>query len=356
MHLANPARIKRRSILFTLLLCGTLVACGSPSNKVTSSPVVELLPTSTALPTASPTPQPAYLLLVAPSAPDPAFLAGLQGLLENAAQVNGLTFEIRPELTQSDAASQTIRLAVVVSPGLNLADLASAAPQIQFLAIGYPGLQPQANLSVIELQPSRADWEGFVAGFLAATVTNDWRVGVVSDTSTVEGKAAQNGFANGVKYMCGLCQPLYPPFPIPTYPLYWSLSPTSSQADMDTGVAYFQEWAVKTVFLYKPSEGWLSTFGKAGFRLIGDQTPPEELKGQWIASIQNSDLLVELKSMLPALLNGKGGQTSRSGLTLININADLFSPGKQEFVKDMLTDLLSGKIDSGVDPNSGELK
>lgn len=356
MHLGHSTRINRQSILFTLLLCGTLVACGSPASKVTSSPTVELSPTSTALPTASPTPQPAYLLLIAPSATDTAFLPDLQSLLENTAQANGLTFESRTDLTQGEVASQSIRLAVVVSPGLDLANLANAAPQTQFLAIGYTGLQPQTNLSVIETQPYRADWEGFVAGFLAATVTDEWRVGVVSDTATVEGKAAQNGFANGVKYMCGLCQPLYPPFPIPTYPLYWSLSPTSSQGDLDAGVAYFQEWAVKTVFLYKPSEGWLSTFGKAGFHLVSDQTPSEDLKEQWIASIQNSDLLVELKSMLPNLLNGKGGQTSSSGLTLTNINADLFSPGKQAFVNDMLADLLSGKIDSGVDPTSGEMK
>ncbi|MGB9522008.1 MAG: hypothetical protein ACPL6F_04530, partial [Anaerolineales bacterium] len=100
----------------------------------------------------------------------------------------------------------------------------------------------------------------------------------------------------------------------------------------------------------------LTAFGSAGFKLISDQTPPENLQAQWIASIQNNNPLEEIKSLLPQLLDGKGGQISSSGLTLTNVNADLFSPGKQAYVADMLTDLLSGKIDSGVDPTTGELR
>lgn len=60
--------------------------------------------------------------------------------------------------------------------------------------------------------------------------------------------------------------------------------------------------------------------------------------------------------MLPQLLDGKGGQMSSSGLTLTNVNADLFSPGKQTYVTDMVTELLSGQIDTGVDPATGELR
>ncbi|MGB9640558.1 MAG: hypothetical protein ACPL4H_06560 [Anaerolineales bacterium] len=356
MRLATCARSNRPILLLIFIFFIALTACNSPSPIITSSPSVTEAPTLTALPTVSPTPQPSLLLLVAPSTSDKTFLDELQVILQSTAKTNGLHFETRNSLTPAELADQSIRLAVVVSADSDLANLAKTAPQTQFLAIGSTGLTPQTNLSVIELQPYRPDWEGFAAGFIAATVTEEWRVGIVSDNTTVEGKAAQNGFANGVKFMCGLCQPLYPPFPIPTYPLYWSLNATSGQEDIDAGVAYFQTWAIKTVYLYKPLDSWLSAFGSAGFKLISDQTPPENLQAQWIASIQNNNPLEEIKSLLPQLLDGKGGQISSSGLTLTNVNADLFSPGKQAYVADMLTDLLSGKIDSGVDPTTGELR
>lgn len=358
MHLTTFIRSKRSfqlTILFLFII--VLAACNSSSPNTTSNPSPAEAPTFTALPTASPTPQPSLLLLIAPSSNDnKAFLDELQNILKDTAQANGLTFETRTSLTRAELASQSIRVAVVTSADLDLASLAKDAPQTQFVAIGSSGVTPQENLSVIELQPYRPDWEGFVAGFLAATVTDEWRVGVVSDNSTVEGKAAQNGFANGVKFMCGLCQPLYPPFPIPTYPLFWVLNPTSGQGDIDAGIAYFQTWAVKTVYLYKPVESWISAFGAAGFKLISDQTPPENLNEQWIASIQNNDPFVELKLLLPQLLAGKGGQMSSSGLTVTNINNYLFSPGKQAYVQDVLVDLLSGKIDSGVDATTGEMR
>ena len=356
MHLATFARSKRPILLLLFLFFIALSGCNSPSPKITPSPSITEAPTVTAIPTVSPTPQPSFLLLIAPSTTEQAFLNEIQTILEDTAQANGLKFETRTGLTKEELASQSIRVAVVISNDSDLESLAQTAPQTQFLAIGSTALTPQANLSVIELQPYRPDWEGFVAGFLAATVTDEWRVGVVSDNTAIEGKAAQNGFANGVKFMCGLCQPLYPPFPIPTYPLYWALNPASGQGDIDAGVAYFQTWAVKTVFLYKPLDSWISTFGSAGFKLISDQTPPENLQAQWIASVQSNEPLEELKSMLPQLLDGKGGQMSSSGLTLTNVNADLFSPGKQTYVTDMVTELLSGQIDTGVDPATGELR
>ena len=348
----NLGRFPRVTVFVIFIL---LVACGSPVLAPANTPTLTQIPTQTALPTVSPTPQPSYLYLIAPSSTDATYLDQVQTLLRDTAQSNDLTFEMQTDLTETELKQQSVRLVVVVSTGLDLPSLANAAPQTQFLAIGYPDLSPQNNLSIIKTQAYRPDWEGFLAGFLAATVTQEWRVGIVANDATVEGKAAKNGFGNGVKFMCGLCQPLYPPFPIPTYPLYYSLNETSAQGDVDAGVALFQEWAVKTVYLYQPKEEWITTFGAAGFNLISDQIPSETLKVQWVASIQANDPIAELQNILPMVLNGKGGQVSSTGITLTDTNEELISPGRQAYVREMLSTLLAGQIDSGVDPTTGEL-
>ncbi|MGB9672826.1 MAG: hypothetical protein ACPL3P_01690 [Anaerolineales bacterium] len=344
-----------RIYLFLLVISSiAMYACGSAAIPVT--PTVTLVPSPSLIPTATATPSPAYLIFVAPTSADAAFVESLQNFLKTVAQDQGLVLDVRQNLSQSDFEDQAIKIVLALSPELDLAHLAQAVPQTQFVFIGSADLAPQPNLSIIETQPPRPDWEGFLAGFIAATVTPEWRVGVVADNSSIEGKAAQNGFANGVKFMCGLCQPIYPPFPIPTYPLALSLNAASPQADIDAGIATFQEWGVKTVYLYHPTAELLTAFGAGGFNLMSDQAPPENLKGQWIATLQGGDALQELQTLLPALLSGKGGQVLNAELTPTNINEDLFSPGKQEFVNDLLQQLLAGQIDSGVDSTTGELK
>lgn len=344
---------KKTLLLSLLILVITLTGCANfPKGGPTATATIS--PTFTPLPTLTQTPPPPLLVLVAPSGSDASLLPALQPVLEELAQANSLEFSLRNTLTEQELSQQPIRLAVLLPPGVDAAGLANTAPQTQFLAVGMEGLLPQDNLSLLEAQPYRADWEGFAAGYIAAVVTPDWRVGVIADAGSVEGKAAQNAFANGVRFMCGLCQPLYPPFPIPTYPLTWQLTSASSPGDVDAAIAYFKEWAVKTVYLHRPQEEWLSAFGSAGFNLIAATPPPQGMNAQWVVSLQSVDLAQETRALVEELLEGKGGQVRSASLTLTNVNEQLFSPGKQAYVMEMLNDLLAGLIDTGVDLTSGE--
>ncbi|RCK74740.1 MAG: hypothetical protein ANABAC_1457 [Anaerolineae bacterium] len=343
-----------RSCFPLLIAFLLLTAC---TGSVDSTPTAAN-PLSTATftpePTLTPTPFPPAIVLIAPQAEGTPWFNETNSVLAEIARQENLLFEIKPSITVEEIQSRPIPLVVILPDGIDPAALAESAPQTQFLAVGHASLSPQTNLSVITAQPYRPDWEGFVAGFIAAAVTEDWRVAVVSDSDTTEGKAAQNAFRNGVRYFCGLCQPLYPPFPVPTYPLYGQLSSTSASSDVDSLIAYFQTWSVKTVFFHQPAPEWLTAFGQAGFNLISDQPPPPTLGERWIVSIQSIDLASELRSLIPALLEGKGGQDVNLSLTLTHINEELFSPGRQAFTEQMISELVSGYIDSGVDPTSGE--
>jgi hypothetical protein len=347
----------RTRILLTLLSAvWFLVACaggnGIPPANGTPIPSATL----TAEPTQTPTALPPSIVLIAPQGEATPWFDVTSAVLSDIAQQEALLFEVKPSLTAEDIQNRPIPLIVLLPGATEPQALAQSAPQTQFLAIGYASLSPQANLSLLTAQPYRPDWEGFVAGFIAAAVTEDWRVAVVADANTVEGKAAQNAFRNGVRYLCGLCQPLYPPFPVPTYPLYGQLSPTSTPADVEALIADFQTWSVKTVYLHRPESQWLVAFGQAGFNLISDQPPAAEVRERWVVTIESIDLAAELRALVPSLLAGNGGQTLDLSLALTHVNEALFSPGRQAFTEQMIAELLGGYIDSGVDPTSGEFR
>lgn len=340
---------------FPLLVIYSLLAACTGSTESPSTPAIPLpSDTFTAEPTLTPTPLPPTIFLIAPQMEGTPWFNEANAVLAEFARQENLLFEVKPAITPAEIQSRPVPLLVILPDGIDPRSLAESAPQTQFLAVGYASLSPLVNLSLLSAQPYRPDWEGFVAGFIAAAVTEDWRVAVVSDPNTSEGKAAQNAFRNGVRYLCGLCQPLYPPFPTPTYPLYGQLSPAFTAAEVESLIAYFQSRSVKTVFFHRPAPEWLTAFGQAGFNLIADQPPPPALRDRWIVSIQSLDLAGELRLLIPELLKGKGGQNINLSLTLTHVNEEHFSPGRQAFSEQMISELLSGYIDSGVDPTSGE--
>jgi hypothetical protein len=343
-----------RFCLPVVVVFSLLTACtdGAESPPTLSIPLPSA--TFTSEPTLTPTPLPPTIFLIAPQAEGTPWFDEANTVLAEIARQENFLFEVKPSITAAEIQGRPVPLIVILPDGIDPRSLAESAPQTQFLAVGTASLTPQANLSLLSAQPYRPDWEGFVAGFIAAAVTEDWRVAVVSDPNTREGKAAQNAFRNGVRYFCGLCQPLYPPFPVPTYPLYGQLSPAATAADVESLIAYFQTWSVKTVFFYRPAPEWLTAFGEAGFNLISNQPPPPGLRDRWIVSIQSLDLATELRLLIPDLLEGKGGQNIHLSLKLTHVNEEHFSPGRQAFTEKMIGELLSGYIDSGVDPISGE--
>ena len=82
---------------------------------------------------------------------------------------------------------------------------------------------------------------------------------------------------------------------------------------------------------------------------------PILIKNQNAATI-GVNLGSALEKLWPSLLSGTGGQTADPELLITNVNQELFTVGRIRFVEQMLSDLQSGYIDTGVDPISGELQ
>ncbi len=353
---------ERRILAWLALLCLALAACQSgldvpllptkgentpatPSEVVSPSP-----PPATA--TAPPTAEPPLVILLASSEAEATLTNELQSLVADLAQKDGLRFQIRQSLSTEDLTA-AVRLVIVLPPFDGLTELVRSAPQTQFLAINFPGVSPATNLSLIAPLGMRPDQQGFLAGYIAAMITPEWRVGVLSTSDTTAGIAARRGFINGAIFFCGLCRQTYPPFY--NYPLYAEMPSTSSAAEWQSAANTLVDRYVKTAYVFPGSgdEAVLRHLAEAGVHLIGGSSPPNDLRDQWVATIR-PEVLPIVRTLWSDLLQGKGGASLPVTFEISDINPDLLSPGRENLARQFLQDLMSGFVDTGVDPLTGE--
>lgn len=333
----------------------TVGCSSSPSSEeiaITGTVTETLIPTATLAPVPTYTLPPNKILLYIGAGSNPDLAGQLESELAKLAGESGYFLERISDPIESSLQGD-VRLVVVLAPFDGLNNLALSYPQIQFLGVGISDANPSNNLSVVRSALSRPDQQGFIAGYLAAVLTNDWRVGVISRADTPEGKAARNAFIKGVVFFCGLCRPVTPPFY--QYPLFYDLAGEAGEGEQQASADFLISQEVKTVYVF-PGSGsnfLLEYLAQNGVNIIGGVTPPETTMNNWIASIQ-VDLLEAVKVLWTRILNGESGIDLNAPLYITQRNELLFSPGRQLHVDKVLDDLLDGYIDTGIDPLTGE--
>ena len=349
-----------RCILYAILLSLSLLltACGTVIPTSTPTPPPTLTPTATPQPTATstltPTPLPPLAVLLAPPEADAAQVTSWQTTLSPLFSNAGLRWQVRQRLNPEDLTSD-LRLVVALPPDPGVAALAAAAPNTQFLSVQIPGVQAGGNLTTIGSSGTRPDQQGFLAGYIAAMLTPEWRVGVISISDTLEGRSARTGFVNGAIFYCGLCNPLYSPFY--DYPLYIEIPAASSSAEWQALAQYMKGHEVKMLYVY-PGAGdqdMLAYLAQEGINIISSGVPGETLRPNWVASF-NTDVLALVQSVIPELLQGNGGRDLPLPVAITEYNADLLTPGKLALANKLLQDLQANYIDTGVDLATGEFK
>jgi len=340
-------------VLLFLFLCISSISIGcnnnSPGSETEAIPTetsIVLQPTMTLSPIPSPTVEPPLVILLAPAGSDKTILEEMQAILEDLTAREGFQLETRKEIIEGGI-NENVKLVVILSPLLEMLDLISEYPETIFLAIGFPDLEAANNMFVIKSSGGRADQQAFLAGYIAAVITPDWRVGIISQADSADGQAATQGFSNGVIFYCGLCRPAYPPFN--QYPMTVELPIGSNQEQQIAVADALINSAVETVYI-APGAGSSELFGyfvDHGVKLIGAELPSPQIQDHWIVTIR-TDLKDTIEQNWENLLTGQSGYNLGSPLVLMDINESLFSPGKQEFVNRLLGDLLNGYIDTGV--------
>lgn len=347
-------------ILGIFLISALLLAasgCKAPAGQIQSTDPATIEPPDPQLLTPTiladtATPEPNMVVLLAPVGADPQALEDSQTVLSELALEQGFGFETRTELAQLELEPE-VRIMAILPPDPGAANLAAANPQVQFLGIGLQDVQPSSNLSLIDEQGIRSDQQGFLGGYLAAVVTDDWRIGVIAPAESVEGKAARSGFINGAIFFCGLCRPAFPPFV--QYPIYVDIPSAAGEVELTAAADSMAANAVKSVFLAPSSNASFlgDALAKDGINLIGGMNPPAGLESQWIASIL-TDQASAIRQVWPALVSGEGGLQVDAPIVLKNVNPALLSSGRQRLVEKILSELIAGFISTGIDPQTGE--
>jgi hypothetical protein len=273
----------------------------------------------------------------------------MQSLLSVWIPEMGFRYQLRPSLSETDFQKDDFRLVVVIPPDPGISVLANAHPEVQFLTMGIRDLEPAPNLTTIGADGDRLDHQGFMAGYMAAMLTPDWRVGVIGYSESQETIAARQAFYTGVAFFCGMCRPSYPPWY--EYPLYFELGSDADTVAWRTAADFMIHRTVGTVYVVPGAgdDAMLRHLASAGVNIIGGGPPLQDIQTHWVASLQ-FDLMGAFVDFWPEFIAGSDTKAVTLPLQFTDINPDLFSPGKQRLAGEILEDLLGGFIEMGVDP------
>ncbi len=259
------------------------------------------------------------------------------------AQEAGMRFQVRNHLSAEEGRAEPgLKIVVAVEPEDHLAETASNLPQVRFLAIGNSNLQPQTNLFTLGAS-NRLDLAGFMAGYITALITPDYRVGLILPKDDEGAQIALEAFRNGRTYFCGLCQAAIPPWY--DYPIYVEIPADAPESQYPAYVTALLDYQVGAVFVHPQvaTPGLLATLNEYEVAVVSTFTPDEDAQAVWVASIQ-PDVFASLEQGWDELLSEAAGYALPSPIRLTNINEAWLSEGRQQLVQKVFDDLREGYI------------
>ncbi len=342
----------RAKFAFLLTLILLLTACSAGGSSSTAAPADGSTsappPTAVIQPTEgpSPTPLPPLAVLIIPADLNPDLSQTYQTTVYDLAQASGFRFQVLNKLSVDELALEpSLKIVVAFPPDPGIAQLAAAAPNTQFLAVNIPGLKAGGNVSTLGSNSTRIDQQAFIAGYIAATITEDYHTGVLLRKGSPDADVIRKAFRAGQEFFCGLCNPFAGPFE--EYPLDMEIPDDAKPNEYSAYADYLIRKKVDTMFLQpevaiQELEEYLSNIGVL---VLGTQTPNKKLNG-WVTTIQ-PHYLDALKAAWPELVAGNGGREFSAPIAFTDINEEFFTPGKQREAGQVLQDLLNGLISTG---------
>ena len=326
-------------IVFVVIII-LISACGTTSTPAaTSTPI----PTDTPIvpPTLTATPTIPLAILVVPADLDADTSNLYQKTVYDLAQASGFRFQVRNILTPADL-DPGLKIVISLPPDPGIAALAAAAPNVQFLAINIPNITAAGNVSVLG-NNSQSDVAAFLAGYTAALITDDYRIGMIIPKDNADALRALNAYSDGMTFYCGICRPFY--YLNWSFPQYIEIPADEKKSNYNAYADILMlQYKVRTIYVYPDiaTPDLLNYIGTTGTSMIGSGSPEQRPAG-WVMTIQQ-DVIKAIQNSWSQLVNGQGGITVQSPLGLGDMDPSLLSPGKQRLVEQTLNDLQSGFI------------
>ena len=331
----------RLALLLTIIL---LSACsvGTPTaGQVTSTPE----PTATPRPTAGPTstPMAPLVVLVVPADMNQAQSKDYQKAVYDLAQAQSYRFVVLNKLGEADL-DPTLKIVIDLAPDVDIAGLAAKAPQAQFLAINLPNIKPGGNVSILGGDKTSIDKVAFLAGYIAAAITQDYHTGILVRKGSPDADIIDNAFTTGQQYFCGLCNPFAGPFN--SYPLRQDIPDDAKASQYGAYADILIHKQVDTMFIQPGVDvpELLQYLQTVGVLMIGTQSPTKPVNG-WVVTLE-PNFLEAMKTAFPDLVAGQGGKEFPAPLSFDDANISLLSIGKQNNARQVLNNLLAGFINT----------
>jgi len=344
-HFLPTSVLVKRLLSVLPFLFTMLCSCRNDTLTPTLSPTNTADPSATSEPILTPTPIPRDLILILSNETYPSISTKIQQTIEDLSISAGWRVQQIPHENNLEI-PPNLRLFIALPPDPGIQELALNHPDIQFLAIGIPGLDPQQNLSILGPEGFPFDQQAFIAGYASAVLTKDWRIGMIAEFDSERFQEITKAFANGVVFYCGLCQLAYPPFH--DYPITYQLPQDPSQEDWQNAIDFLLSYSTETIFILssEPNHSVLQNVVDTGILLLGDQEPPQSFQSAWAATLRFAPEDA-IRNLWEDLGVNTSGWIEDIPLIFDNINDDLFSIGRQRWVNEVLVDLTEGFIEPG---------
>ncbi len=295
------------------------------------------------LSTPSPTtlPEEPVVLLVPGGGADPWTVERVQTTLEELVTESGLGLVVQEDLAV-EALQPNVRVVVGISLGIDSAALAGANLGTAFVFINQEGVPPGSNLSVIGDPNIDQQRQSFMAGYLAALISDDYKVAGLFPVDHALSEIITESFVVGVEFFCGVCNPLHPPFQ--NFPQWESLSVENAAEGFQPVVDGLLANGVEILYIqdHLASPEMLTYLTDKNVKIIGDQTP-EAIRNNWAGTVARdpAPLLIEL---WPDLLENSDGVQVPSAITLKDNERGLISEGRTRLFEEMADDLEAGLV------------
>lgn len=232
------------------------------------------------------------------------------------------------------------QVAVLFCPEESLLTSIQAVSGISLVVIdAVSAVQGSQTWMIGDLEAAR-EQAAFLAGYVAALITPDWRAGAIG-SPPAEGEAnLLEAFVQGGQFFCGLCRPAYPPYY--DYPVAIPIS--SIEADsLELGLAEAETRALKVLFLDEGVAEILGTLSSGNFQYLGLQSPSDNLRADWIATLRPAPEQALAKNWT-LILSGSPVQSIDIPILIEDTNPELLTPGKLLLVQEIRDDLVAGFI------------
>jgi len=347
MMMKNQRRILRISLLL-LILAMLFIACRPDGDELPvpseTDPAVETEVPAEIVEEPTVTPDVPEVLLVISGDSDLDIAAQVQTALELLTGESGLTLKVENTLTPEMLLSG-VRVVVGMGQGIDLSGLASSAPEVQFVAIHQPAAIPTANLSVIGDPIADLQRKAFMAGYLTALVSSDYKIAGLIASDQQYSEDVLDAFTIGVRYYCGWCRPSLPPYV--NYPFYPQVESFPAASDLTAYQTLIADWlylGVNAVYVDMPlvSSELIVYLMDAGMNVVGGASP-DLPRDQWVGTVV-ADPVPGLQRLWPDLMSGMGGSLMPSSITVTDAGSGLFSEGRLRLFNRTLADLDAGLI------------